>query len=74
MREEILASATTHDTNAGGYELSDLEEIEFFSENFLLEMDATFRGGRDTHFSPKISKELETGGGGSTGNPIVSLE
>ena len=35
MRDEILANAGAQDMNNSGYELSDLEDIEFFWEKIL---------------------------------------
>ena len=33
MREEVLSSAGAQDMDTGGYELSDLDEVEFYWEN-----------------------------------------
>ena len=51
LREEVVASAGAQDMDTSGYDLSDLEGIEFFWENPQVELDVVFgRPGRETFF------------------------
>ena len=52
MRDEVLSSVGALDWHTGSYQVSDLEDIEFNWENSKLDMDAVFRSGIDTPFSP----------------------
>ena len=52
MREEVLSSVGAQDLDTSSYQVSDLEDIEFNRENSQLDMDAVFRPGIDTPFSP----------------------
>ena len=70
MREEVLYSVGAQDLDTSGYQVSDLEDIEFNWENSHLDMDAVFRPGLDTPFSPTTFDDLLMGGG-SVQNPIV---
>ena len=70
MREEVLSSVGAQDLNTSSYQVSDLEDIEFNWENSQLEMDAVFRPGIDTPFSPTTFDDLLIGDG-SVENPIV---
>ena len=51
------------------YQFSDLEDIEFNWEDSQLDMDAVFRPGIDSPFSPTTFDDLSMGG--SVENPIV---
>ena len=42
MREEILSSVGAQDTDRSGYELSDLEDIEFSWEDPAVDMDSVY--------------------------------
>ena len=44
------------------YQVSDPDDVESNSENDRLEVDAVFRPGIDTSFSPKAFDNLEIGG------------
>ena len=70
MRDEVLSSVGAQDLDTSSYQVSDLEDIEFSWENSQLEMDAVFRPGIDTPFSPTIFDDLLMGDG-SVENPIV---
>ena len=50
MREEVLSSVGAQDTDTSGYELSDLEDIEFSWEDPVLDVDSVYRPGIDTLF------------------------
>ena len=69
MRDEVLSSVGAQDSDTSSYQVSDLEDIEFNWENSQLEMDAVFRPGIDTPFSPTIFDDLSMEG--SVENPIV---
>ena len=68
-RDEVLSSVGAQDLDTSSYQVSDLEDIEFNWENSQLEMDAVFRPGIDTPFSPTILDDLSMEG--SVENPIV---
>ena len=48
---EVLSSVGAQDTDTRGYEVSDLEDIEFSWEDFAVDMDSVYRPGIDSHFS-----------------------
>ena len=50
MREEVLSSVGAQDTDTRGYEVSDLEDIEFSWEDPAVDMDSVFRPGVDKPF------------------------
>ena len=58
MRDEVLSSAGAQDLDTSSYQASDLEDIEFNWENSQLYMDAVFRPGIDTPFSPTTIDDL----------------
>ena len=70
MREEVLSSVGAQDLDTSSYQVSDLEDIEFNWKNSQLDMDAVFRPGIDTPFSPTTFENLLMGDG-SVENPIV---
>ena len=69
MRAEVLSSVGAQDLDTSSYQVSDLEVIEFNWEDSQLDMDAVFRPGIDTPFSPTSFDDLSMGG--SVENPIV---
>ena len=69
MREEVLSSVGAQDLDTNSYQVSYLEDIEFNWEYSQLDMDAVFRPGIDTPFSPTTFDDLSMGG--SVENPIV---
>ena len=69
MRDEVLSSVGAQDLDTSSYQVSDLEDIEFNWEDSQLDMDAVFRPGIDTPFSPTTFDDLSLGG--SVENPIV---
>ena len=69
MRHEVLSSVGAQDLDTSSYQVSDLKDIEFNWEDSQLDMDAVFRPGLDTHFSPTNFDDLSMGG--SVENPIV---
>ena len=70
MREEVLSSVGAQDMDSSSYQVSDLEDIEFNWVDSQLDMDAVFRPGIDTPFSPITFYDLLMGDG-SVENPIV---
>ena len=69
LRDEVLSSVGAQDLDNSTYQVSDLEDIEFNWENSQLEMDAVFRPGIETPFSPAIFDDLSMEG--SVENPIM---
>ena len=69
MRNEVLSSVGAQDLDTSSYQVSDREDIEFNWENSQLEVDAVFRPGIDTPFSPTVFDDLSMEG--SVENPIV---
>ena len=61
MREELLSSVGAQDLETSSYQVSDLEDIEFNWEDSQLDMDAVFRPGIDTPFSPSTFDDLLMG-------------
>ena len=51
MRVELLSSVGPQDTDTKGYELSDLEDVEFTWEDPAVDLDSVLRPGIDTPFS-----------------------
>ena len=73
MRDEVLSRMGAQDLDTSSYQVSDLEDIEFNWENSQLDLDAVFRPGIDTPFSPTTFDDLLMGDG-SVENPIVFEE
>ena len=69
MRDEVLSSVGAQDLDTSSYQVSDLEDIEFNWESSQLDMDAVFRPGIDTPFSPTTFDDLSMEG--SVENHIV---
>ena len=72
MRDEALSSVSSvgaQDLDTSSYQVSDLEEIEFNWKNSQLDMDAVFRPGIDTPFSPTTFDDFSMEG--SVKNPIL---
>ena len=70
MREEVHSSVGAQDLDTSSYQFSYLEDIEFNWEDSQSDMDAVFRPGIDTPFSPTTFDDLLMGDG-SVENPIV---
>ena len=67
---EVLSRVGAQDTDTSGYELSDLEDIEFSWENPAVDMDSAYRAGIDTPFSPSIFDDFQMEGS-TAANPIL---
>ena len=72
MRDEVLSSVGTQDLDTSSYQVFDLEDIKFNWEDSQLDLDAVFRPGIDTFFSPTTFDDLSMGG--TVENPIVLEE
>ena len=70
MKEEVLSSVGAQDLDTSSYQISDLEDIGLNWEDPQLDMDAMFRPGIDTPFSPTTFDDLLMGDG-SVENPVV---
>ena len=68
MRKEVLSSVGVQDTDTRGYELSDLENIEFSWEDLAVNIDNVYRPAIDTPFSASIFDSFQMGS--ITANPI----
>ena len=68
MRDEVLSSVGAQDLDTSSYQVSDLDHIEINWED--PQLDAVFRPGIDTPFSPTTFDNLLMGDG-SVENPIV---
>ena len=62
MREEVLSSVGAQDMDPSSYQVSELEDKEFNWKNSQMDMDAVFRPGIDTPFSPKTFDGLSMEG------------
>ena len=65
MRDEVLSSVGAKEgLDTSGYQVSaaDLDDVEFYWENDQLDIDAVFRPGIDTPFSPTAFDDLGMGG------------
>ena len=69
MRDEVLSSVGAQDLDTSSYQVADLEDIEINWENDQLDLDAVFRPGIDTPFSPTTFDDLSMEG--SVEKPIV---
>ena len=73
MRDEVLSSVGAQEMDTTGYQVSaELDDVEFYWENDQLDVDAVFRTGIDTLFSPTAFDDFELGG--SAENPILPDE
>ena len=68
-RDEVHSNVGAQDLDTSSYQVSDLKDIEFNWENSNFEMDAVFRPGIETPFSPTIFDDLSMEG--SVENRIV---
>ena len=74
MREEVLSSVAAQDTDTSGYELSDLEDIEFSWEDPAVDMDSVYRLGIDAPFSPSKFDDFQMEGSTAANPKIVDDE
>ena len=69
LRDEVLYSVGAQELDTSSYQVSDLEDKEFSWQKSQLDMDAVFRPGIDTPFSPTTFDGLSIEG--SVENSIV---
>ena len=69
IREEVLSSVGAQDTDTRGYELSDLEDIEFSWEDPAVDVHSNYRHGNDTPVSPSMIDNFQMEGSAAA-NPI----
>ena len=69
MIEEVFSSVGAQDTDTRGYELSDIEDIEFNWEDPAVNMDSVYQPGIDTPFYPSIFDYFQMGS--TAANPII---
>ena len=62
VRDELLSSIGVQDMDTSGYQVSDLDVVEFYWESDQLGVDAVFSPGCDSPFSPTALDDLEKGG------------
>ena len=62
MRDEVLSSASAQDMDKNGYQVSDLNDNEFYWKKDQLNVDAVSRPGIDASFSPKLFDDLKIAG------------
>ena len=70
MRDEVLSSVGAQDLDTSSCQVSVLEDIQFNWEKSQLYMDAVFRAGIDTPFSPTTFDDFLMNDG-SVENPIA---
>ena len=61
MRNELLAIVGAQDIDTSGYQVSDLDDVEFHWDNDQLDVDDFFRPGTDTPFCTSTFKNFEMG-------------
>ena len=69
VKDEILSSVGAQKMDTSRYQVSDMDDVEFCWKKDRLDVDAVFRLGIDTLFSPTALDDLEMGG--SAGNLIL---
>ena len=69
MRDEVLSSVGAKNLDTSRYQVSDLKDIEINWENSQMYMDAAFRPGINTPFSPTTFDDSSMEG--SVENPIL---
>ena len=74
MREEVLSSVGAQNTDTRGYELSDLEDIEFTWEDLAVDMDSVYRPAIDVPFFPAIFEDFQMEGSTAANSKVVDHE
>ena len=69
MRDEVISSVGDEDMDTSRYQVSDLDDFEFYWESYQLDEDAAFIPGIDTVFSLTAFRNIEKGY--SAENPIL---
>ena len=60
-RDEVLSNVGAQDMDTSRYQLSDLDDLDFYWEDDELDVDAVIRPRLDTSFSPSSFDDLEIG-------------
>ena len=68
-KDKVYSSVGAQEMNTSGYQMPDLDDVEFYWESAQLDVDAVFRPGIDTPFSSTAFDDLEIGG--SAENPVL---
>ena len=61
MKDEVVSSVGSQFVDTSGYQVSDLDDVEFYWENDQLDVNAVFRPGIDTPFSSSTFNVFEIG-------------
>ena len=61
MQDEVLSTVGAKDIDSSGYQMSDLDDIEFHWDDPVLDMDAVFLPGKDTLFSHSMYTNFQMG-------------
>ena len=72
MRDELPSSVSAQDMDTSGYQVSDLNDVDFYWENDLLNIDAKLLPGFHTPFPPTAFDDMEMAG--SAENTILLEE
>ena len=70
MREEVLSSVGAQDTDTRGFDLSELEDIEFSWEGPSMDTDGVYRPGIDAPISSSIFDDFQMEGS-TAAKPII---
>ena len=68
MKEKVLSSIGAQDVDTGDYHVDELDDIQFYWEDPEALIDAEFRSGIDTPYSPSHSDDVF----GTVNNPILT--
>ena len=69
MSDEVFSLVGAKDVDTSGYQVTDLNEFEFYWENDQLDVDSVFGPRTDTPFSPTAFNDLKMRS--SSENPIL---
>ena len=59
MRDEVISSVGAQDMDTSGYQVLDLDDVDFYLEKDELHVNAVFIPGTDTTFSPSTFNNFE---------------
>ena len=74
LKDEVLSSVGSRNMNTSGYQVSDLDDVEFYWENDWLDVDSVFKTGLGTPFSRTALVDMETTGSAENSNPFDEQE
>ena len=61
LRDDVFSSVAAQDMVTNVYQVSNLDDVECYCGSDQLDIDAVFRRGIDTPFSPSNLNQFETG-------------